>query len=64
MRLAYLESRILLAKLVYTFDWELKNGADIDWYRDIKLEGFLTLPDVYVKFSHVKGKANGANEKA
>ncbi|KFY06587.1 hypothetical protein V492_07927 [Pseudogymnoascus sp. VKM F-4246] len=64
MRLAYLESRILLAKLVYTFDWELGNGADIDWYRDIKLEGFLTLPDVFVKFSHVKGEANGVNEKA
>lgn len=61
MRLAYLESRILLAKLVYTFDWELTNGDQIDWYRDIKLQGFLTLPDVFVRFTPREGakKVNG-----
>ncbi|KAF8856700.1 cytochrome P450 [Acephala macrosclerotiorum] len=59
MRLAYVEARIILAKLVYTFDWELKNGKDIDWYRDIKLEGFLTLPEVWVSFKPVHGKHNG-----
>lgn len=60
MRLAYVEARIILAKLVYTFDWELKNGKDIDWYKDIKLEGFLTLPEVWVKFKPVQGKADGS----
>ncbi|KAH6683997.1 cytochrome P450 monooxygenase-like protein [Halenospora varia] len=65
MRLAYLEARIILAKLVYKFDWELKNGKDIDWYRDIKLEGFLTLPELWVTFKPVHGKANGnENESA
>ncbi|GLI77212.1 hypothetical protein PoHVEF18_005498 [Penicillium ochrochloron] len=61
MRLAYLESRILLAKLAYTFDWELTNGDQIDWYRDIKLQGFLTLPDVSVRFTPREGakKVNG-----
>lgn len=59
MRLAYVEARIILAKLVYTFDWELKNGKDIDWYRDIKLEGFLTLPEVWVIFKPIHGKPNG-----
>ncbi|KAJ5889437.1 cytochrome P450 [Penicillium tannophilum] len=58
MRLAYLESRILLAKLAYTFDWELTNGEQIDWYRDIRLQGFLTLPDVAVRFTP-REKANG-----
>lgn len=51
MRLAYLESRLLIAKLIYVFDWELTNGDKIDWLKDIKMTGFMSLPDVYVKFS-------------
>lgn len=51
MRFAHLESRIVLAKLAYTFDWELTNEGQIDWYRDIRLQGFLTLPDVFVRFT-------------
>lgn len=61
MRLAYLEARVILAKLVYALDWELVSGEKIDWYRDIKLEGFLTLPQVWVKFRPV---ATGVNEGA
>lgn len=61
IRLAYLETRIAIARIVYTFDWELTNGAKIDWYKDIHLEGFLTLPDVFVKFIPVQKRANGAN---
>ncbi|KAL4783539.1 cytochrome P450 [Aspergillus varians] len=60
MRLAYLESRILLAKLAYTFDWELTNEEKIDWYRDIRLQGFLTLPDVFVRFTP-RESVNGVN---
>ncbi|KAL2864248.1 cytochrome P450 [Aspergillus lucknowensis] len=59
MRLAYLESRILLAKLAYTFDWEITNAGDVDWYRDIRLQGFLTLPDVYVRFTPREKGVNG-----
>ena len=46
----------MLAKLVHGFDWELVGGEAIHWYRDIKLEGFLTLPDVWVRFVPVGGK--------
>lgn len=55
MRLAYLESRLLIAKLIYVFDWELTNGDKIDWLKDIKMTGFMSVPDVYVKFSPQTG---------
>jgi cytochrome P450 len=39
INLAYMEMRIILARMVYEFGWELvSRDRDIDWERDSKLK--------------------------
>ncbi|EWG53831.1 hypothetical protein FVEG_12172 [Fusarium verticillioides 7600] len=49
INLAYLEMRIILAKMVYNFDWELVNN-DVDLFRDAKLFLLWKKPALMVRF--------------
>ncbi|KAH6985234.1 putative cytochrome P450 [Ilyonectria destructans] len=47
--LAYTEMRLLLAKLVFSFEMKLVNG-DLDWDRDTNTSTFWEKPDLMVQF--------------
>lgn len=47
-QLAYLEARIVLASLVFSYDWELINN--VDWLADIKLRTLWDKPALRVRF--------------
>ncbi|KAF5610197.1 isotrichodermin C-15 hydroxylase (cytochrome P-450 monooxygenase CYP65A1) [Fusarium subglutinans] len=49
INLAYLEMRIILAKMVYHFDWELVD-SDVDLFRDAKLFLLWKKPALMVRF--------------
>ena len=49
VNLAYIEMRIILAKLVYSYDWTLTK--DIDWLKSSKLFQLWTKPDLMVQFT-------------
>ena len=52
----YMQARVVLAKLVWYFDWQLLNGDDIDWERDNTLNAIWVRPDVRVRFTPRGGK--------
>lgn len=52
INLAYMEMRIILSRLVWEFDWELKN-TDLDWERDTELKLLWKKPDLRVRFKPV-----------
>jgi len=47
------QTRIFLAKLLYTFDMELVNGDDVDWERDCRLYALWQKPQIEVRFMPV-----------
>lgn len=49
INLAYLEMRIIIAKMVYHFDWELVN-TDVDFFKEAKLFLLWKKPAVMVRF--------------
>jgi len=49
INLAYLEMRIILAKMAWAYDWELVD-KDIDWYRDSRMYLLWKKPDMRVRF--------------
>ena len=49
VNLAYIEMRIILAKLVYSYDWALTQ--DVDWLESSKLFQLWTKPDLMVQFT-------------
>lgn len=49
INLAYLEMRIILAKMVFTYDWELVN-KDLDFLQEAKLYLLWKKPARMVKF--------------
>lgn len=53
VNLANMELRVTLAKLVFSFDWELLNAEKIDWERDARFEGFWHLPVPQLRFKKV-----------
>jgi cytochrome P450 len=54
INLAYLEMRIILAKMAYHFDWELVNDG-VDLFRDAKLYLLWKKPALMVRFHPRKG---------
>jgi hypothetical protein len=44
-----MEMRLLLAKVVYSFNLTLVN-KEVDWDRDTKIETFWRKPDLMVRF--------------
>jgi cytochrome P450 len=49
INLAYLEMRIILALLVFTYDWEMAN-PDLDFWKDARATLFWVKPAVMVRF--------------
>ncbi|RTE68029.1 hypothetical protein BHE90_017594 [Fusarium euwallaceae] len=49
INLAYLEARIILASMVYTFDWELVN-KDLEWFMEVRLWALWEKPELLVRF--------------
>jgi cytochrome P450 len=49
VNLAYLEAKIILAAMVYSYDWELV-GGDLDWFGQVKLLTFWRKPELLVRF--------------
>ena len=49
INLAYLEMRIILARIVWEFDLELCS-KDVEWERDIKLRMLWQKPELRVRF--------------
>ncbi|RJE27118.1 Cytochrome p450 [Aspergillus sclerotialis] len=54
VNLAYMETRITLAKLAWQFDLDLVNEAHLDWEKDLRFEGFWKLPVPEVRFIPVE----------
>ena len=49
-----MQGRVLLAKLLWSFDMELRNGDVVDWERDCRLYSLWQKPPACVKFNPVK----------
>ncbi|KAK7723494.1 hypothetical protein SLS63_008788 [Diaporthe eres] len=49
INLAYLEMRVILALLVFTYDWEMAN-PDLDFWKDARTTLFWVKPAVMVRF--------------
>ncbi|KAM0424518.1 hypothetical protein ACHAPT_010233 [Fusarium lateritium] len=49
INLAYLEARIILAHMVYIYDWELIS-KDLEWFKEVRLWTLWTKPELYVRF--------------
>lgn len=45
-----MQGRLLIAKLLWSFDMELVPGQRLDWERDFKLYAIWHRPEVYVRF--------------
>lgn len=52
LNLAYMEMRIILARVVWEFDLELVT-KDLDWKRESLHKGVWVRPDMYVRFRPV-----------
>ena len=50
---AWMQTRLFIAKLLWSFDIELVPGQDLDWDRDFRLYAMLEKPKLYVKFRPV-----------
>ncbi|KAJ9641677.1 hypothetical protein H2204_002739 [Knufia peltigerae] len=52
--LAYLEMRLLIAKLVFNFDWEILQtvgpGKELDWMRDVRAQFLWSRPNIKLRF--------------
>ncbi|KAH6951099.1 cytochrome P450 [Ilyonectria sp. MPI-CAGE-AT-0026] len=49
INLAYLEARMILATMVYSYDWELVD-KEVDWFEQVKLLTFWRKPKLLVRF--------------
>lgn len=56
--MGYMQGRIILAKMIWSFDWELLNKGQVNWLRDLRLYAIWEKPPVIVKYTSV------AREKA
>ncbi|OBS17150.1 hypothetical protein FPOA_12327 [Fusarium poae] len=56
VNLAYFEARLILATMVFQFDWELVN-KDLDWFGQLKLMTFWKKPELWVRY-HPPGSLN------
>ena len=58
MNLAYLELRIVLAKMAWTFDWKLaEKSIDLNWERDTRTYSLWVKPELRVNFMPVSHEA-------
>lgn len=48
---AYMQARLILAKLLWKFDMELTNGPQVDWERDLKLHATWSRPHFWVRLT-------------
>lgn len=55
INLAYMESKITLASLVFAYDWELLN-TELDWLSEVRIFMIWEKPDMMVRF-HPRGDA-------
>lgn len=53
INLAYMEMRVVLARMIWEFDWELVT-KDLVWERDSKLHVLWKKPELRVKFTSVR----------
>lgn len=53
MTLSWHEIRLIVAKVLWTFDVELLPGQNVNYERDFKLWGMLEKPDLWVRFKPV-----------
>lgn len=44
--MGYMQGRIILAKMIWRFDWEHVNKGEVDWERDLKLYAIWEKPPV------------------
>ncbi|SPJ87907.1 related to isotrichodermin C-15 hydroxylase (cytochrome P-450 monooxygenase CYP65A1) [Fusarium torulosum] len=58
INLAYLEAKLILAIMVYFFDWELVDKK-LRWFEQVKLMTFWRKPNLFVRY-HPRGSFNGA----
>lgn len=49
INLAYLEARIILAYMVYVYDWELVN-QNLEWFKEVRLWTLWEKPGLHVRF--------------
>ncbi|KAF9779050.1 hypothetical protein IL306_002819, partial [Fusarium sp. DS 682] len=56
VNLAYLESSLILATIVYTFDWELVDKS-LDWFERVELTSFWKKPQLFIRY-HPRGSFN------
>ncbi|KLU82006.1 isotrichodermin C-15 hydroxylase [Magnaporthiopsis poae ATCC 64411] len=48
--MAYRQARVLMAKMAWKLDWELVNGDEFDWQRDLRLYATYTRPEYRARF--------------
>ncbi|KAH7316854.1 cytochrome P450 [Stachybotrys elegans] len=53
MKLSSDEIKLIMAKVLWTFDVEIMHGQHVDFERDFRMYGMLTKPDVWVRFHPV-----------
>ena len=47
---AWTQTRLFIAKLVWSFDMEFVPGYDVDWERDLRLYTMWQKPELHVRF--------------
>jgi len=52
--MAYLQARLLFAKMSWKLEWEHVNKGEVDWERDLKLFAMWEKPPVIVRFKAFK----------
>lgn len=48
------QARLLFSKFVWKTDWELLNGHEIDWERDLRMYSIWQRPPVIVRFTRAE----------
>ncbi len=62
--MGYMQARILLAKMLWRFDWELVNAGEVDWERDLRLYAIWEKPPVVVRYIPVgPGQGGGGRRR-
>lgn len=60
---AYMQIRLILAKMLWTFNIELANGYDVDWVRDTRLYGVYNRPEVWLRVTKAAPNSSSAHKK-
>ncbi len=47
---SWMQTRLFIAKVLWTFDLEMVPGQDVDWERDFRLWAMWQKPEVFVRF--------------